>query len=613
MCCEVLRVGGDVGGVCGSVDSAVGGVAGGGSSRDPHRGGGGSRPQAPQPLAGLHSKTSSPPLCGHVAAEAAPEDSAAASASAPSAAPAMGPSSCSSGSAGAGDASPLASSSSNNNNNNDGESSNKNPLEAGGPVQGFYRDACVLVTGATGFVGKALVEKLLRSCPGIATVFLLIRPKRGLDVDSRHHELLKHPVFERVRQECPSAFQKVVSVSGDVTEPQLGLSAADRQRLAACVNVVFHSAATVRFNEKLKAAVTLNTLGTQRVIELCREMRQLQAFVHVSTAYSNADRREVREVVYRPPADPARVIQCCDALSDDALDVVSQYLQGRHPNTYTLTKAMAEWVVAEHAGEIPAAIVRPSIVTAAWREPFPGWVDNVCGITGIMMEIGRGTIRSIICDQTLIMDLIPVDYVVNTLIAVAWHTATYRPNTVRVYNCTSGMRNPVQWAEFGRLTQKHACTSPTRHVMWYPGFTFRTNRLMHKICEALFHIVPAFVVDMVLRLQGAKPIMMKISKRFQMAAKTGEFFALHEWKFHSDNLMALMEDAQDKALFDVDISELDWDQYVKQYMLGIRKFILKDSADTIPGARRKLQKLYWAHRITQVLTFVFLLKIVKLR
>lgn len=57
---------------------------------------------------------------------------------------------------------------------------------------------------------------------------------------------------------------------------------------------------------------------------------------------------------------------------------------------------------------------------------MPGWVDNVYGITGIMMEIGRGTIRSIICDQKLTMDLIPVDIVVNTLIGVAWRTATHR-------------------------------------------------------------------------------------------------------------------------------------------------------------------------------------------
>lgn len=497
-----------------------------------------------------------------------------------------------------------------NNNNNNGEETIG--VETS-PVQSFYRGSCVLVTGATGFVGKALVEKLLRSCPGIDSIFLLIRPKRGLDVEARHRELLKHPVFDRIRQECPGVLSKVVSINGDVTEPALGLSPADRQRLTTSVNVVFHSAATVRFNENLKDALILNTMGTQKVIQLCQEMNCLKAFVHVSTAYSNADKKEVREIVYNPPADPDRVMQCCDVLSDEALEVVSRHLQGKHPNTYTLTKAMAEWVVSEKAGDLPASIVRPSIVTAAWREPFPGWVDNVCGITGIMMEIGRGTIRSIICDQKLIMDLIPVDFVVNTLIAVAWHTATYKQNTVRVYNCTSGMRNPVHWYKFGQLTKKHACASPTRHVMWYPGFTFRTNRLMHKICDSLFHFMPAFIVDMVLRLQGAKPIMLKISRRFQMAAKTGEFFALHEWKFHSDNVQALMRDSQDKEVFDVDVSKMDWDQYVKHYMLGIRKFILKDSSDTLPGAKIKLQKLYWIHRFTQFLTIMLLLKILKLR
>lgn len=84
--------------------------------------------------------------------------------------------------------------------------------------------------------------------------------------------------------------------------------------------------------------------------------------------------------------------------------------------------------------------------------------------------------------------------------------------------------------------------------------------------------------------------MLKISKKFQQAAKTGEFFSLHEWKFHYDNVCQLMCDAQDKTTFDVDVSQLDWDKYVKSYMLGIRKYILKESSDTIPGARKKLQK-----------------------
>lgn len=66
------------------------------------------------------------------------------------------------------------------------------------------------------------------------------------------------------------------------------------------------------------------------------------------------------------------------------------------------------------------------LVTGAWKEPYPGWVDNVSGITGIFMECGRGTIKTIICNDKLKMDIIPVDIVVNTLITAAWQTSTKR-------------------------------------------------------------------------------------------------------------------------------------------------------------------------------------------
>ena len=46
----------------------------------------------------------------------------------------------------------------------------------------FYRDRSVFITGGTGFLGKVLVEKLLRSCPHIKTIYLLMRPKRGQDI-----------------------------------------------------------------------------------------------------------------------------------------------------------------------------------------------------------------------------------------------------------------------------------------------------------------------------------------------------------------------------------------------------------------------------------------------
>ena len=87
-------------------------------------------------------------------------------------------------------------------------------------------------------------------------------------------------------------------MKGDVSLPDLGLSREYRNLLVEKVNIVFHVAATVRFNEPLHVAVNVNTKGTARVIQLWNEVRYPISFVHVSTAYSNANLHEILEKVY---------------------------------------------------------------------------------------------------------------------------------------------------------------------------------------------------------------------------------------------------------------------------------------------------------------------------
>lgn len=59
----------------------------------------------------------------------------------------------------------------------------------------FYNGKTVFITGATGFMGKVLVEKLLRSCPGVDQLYLLMRPSKGKDVSSRLKEFIENQVL----------------------------------------------------------------------------------------------------------------------------------------------------------------------------------------------------------------------------------------------------------------------------------------------------------------------------------------------------------------------------------------------------------------------------------
>nr|QGV11515.1 FAR3 [Tetrastichus brontispae] len=493
-------------------------------------------------------------------------------------------------------------------------------------VEAFYDDAIILVTGATGFLGKALLEKLLRSCSRVSEIFVIIRPKRGRSIEQRFTELVENPVFDRLRCEYPGALNKIHPVKGDVGLPELGLSLEDRTMLMQRVTIVFHSAATVRFDEPLKTAVNLNTRGTDRVVDLCKGMANLVCLVHVSTAYSNADLRDIQEMVYSTKVKPQTVMDMCENLDDETMAILEKKLMGKHPNTYTLTKGLAEQVLLTKGVGLPAvAIVRPSIVCAAFQEPYPGWVDNVCGITGILMEIGRGTIRSIVCQPQCVVDIVPVDYVVDTLICAAWHISTSRPQRfaaeadtcpLRVYNCTSGSFNPVRWGQMGDLTRKYAIESPTKYVMWYPHVTYRSSQLLHKVAVAILHFLPAFVIDLILRCRGSKPKMIKMTKRTLKAAKNGEFFAVNEWYFHVENMKELTKCIKSSVVdgaqprYNVDIANLNWETYVNQYVLGIRKYVLKDSPDTLGKARSKLNKLYWVRRFTQLMSLYLLVKII---
>uniref|UniRef100_A0A1Y1L3Z9 Fatty acyl-CoA reductase n=1 Tax=Photinus pyralis TaxID=7054 RepID=A0A1Y1L3Z9_PHOPY len=128
-------------------------------------------------------------------------------------------------------------------------------------ISQFYDNANVLLTGATGFLGKVFMEKLLRSCKSIGNVYVLIRPGKNCTAEERLERLLQAEVhfvtnparfndhlqvFENLRRTAPEALLKVKAIPGDVEQENLGLTRPDRETITERVEVVFHSAALIK-------------------------------------------------------------------------------------------------------------------------------------------------------------------------------------------------------------------------------------------------------------------------------------------------------------------------------------------------------------------------------
>ncbi|KFW88483.1 Fatty acyl-CoA reductase 1, partial [Manacus vitellinus] len=113
-------------------------------------------------------------------------------------------------------------------------------------------------------------------------------------------------------------------------------------------------------------------------------------------------------------------------MDDDIVSDITPKLLGNRPNTYIYTKALAESVVQQEASKLNIAIVRPSIVGASWKEPFPGWIDNFNGPSGIFIAAGKGILRTMRATNDAVADLIPVDVVINATLAAAWYSGVHR-------------------------------------------------------------------------------------------------------------------------------------------------------------------------------------------
>jgi thioester reductase-like protein len=269
----------------------------------------------------------------------------------------------------------------------------------------------VLLTGATGFLGMELIARWLQDESG-PDVFVAVRARDAAGALERVDELL-----DRLYDHPPASASRLRPIAAELTMPGLGLAARDRADLVANVGRIVHCAASISFTLPLDEAHAINVGGTREVLALADEIADLDRVVHVSTAY----------VAGRTPG----LFREVDLARGQAFR-----------NTYEQTKHAAEELVVTTAG-LPLVTVRPSIVVG---ESDSGWTAAFNVIYWPLQAFARGLFREFPADPDGIVDVVPVDHVVNVLDA-----ATFAPDASGTYAAVAGA-NAVTVAELIAMT-----------------------------------------------------------------------------------------------------------------------------------------------------------------
>ena len=153
----------------------------------------------------------------------------------------------------------------------------------------------IAITGSTGFLGTALVERLLRNVPECELV-LLVRPGRRGAAKRVERDIFKNDAFDRLRQSHGSdGFEELIArrvhaVPADISVEGLTLDKSSREMLMTS-DIVVHSAAAVSFDEPLDRAVEVNLMGPVRLVALLQDLGVSPHLVAVSTCYVAGSRK----------------------------------------------------------------------------------------------------------------------------------------------------------------------------------------------------------------------------------------------------------------------------------------------------------------------------------
>ena len=255
-------------------------------------------------------------------------------------------------------------------------------------------------------------------------------------------------------------------------------------------------------------------------------------------------------------------------------------------DTYTYMKFLAEQVVMELRGDIPTAIIRPSIIESSIAEPRPGWLGKYRMSEPLIVGFAKGRLPDFPADPNIILDIIPVDFVVNAMLAAA--EAIAEQGGIEVYHVATGTQNPLYFRGIVDATYGYFTENPMMengNPIPVPVWQFPSLELFQKKLESKMRLLNrAIKVLSLLPTRSAKRQRRKLIIKLSSIKALLHYIQIYgpytrtNFEFETDKMQALFEalSPDEKKGFCFDVSQINWTQYFQEiHIPGIKRHVLK--------------------------------------
>ncbi|XP_019239162.1 PREDICTED: fatty acyl-CoA reductase 3-like isoform X2 [Nicotiana attenuata] len=302
-------------------------------------------------------------------------------------------------------------------------------------INQFLEGKTIFITGATGYLAKILIEKILRVQPNVKKLYLLIRAPDSNSAKERfNNEVIKTDLFRVLREKLGANLHsliqdKVFPVPGDIACDNLGINSDMQDEMCREIDIIVNSAATTRFDERYDTAIRINAFGTLNVLKFSRQCSKLKMLLHVSTAYVCGEKEglilekplhygetlnggsqldiEVEQKLVEETLKDLKARNAAEKEVTLAMRVLGIERAKIHgwPNTYSFTKAMGEMLLGHLKEDLHLIILRPTIISSTYKEPFPGWNEGLRTMDTFIVGYGKGKQNVAMGDRESILDV----------------------------------------------------------------------------------------------------------------------------------------------------------------------------------------------------------------